>query len=165
MAKSKVRCVVLFCCSAGAALLCCAEKTPQFALAGVKKLGPTSAWLTPPPLPPLPGPAAPPLQIHRSLPNSSWKRKGACFLAFCCPFPLSLRSRRRPRAPAPHPFFFLVPSRICAPACPLRAGIKKPAQQRYRNTKGVDPKFLRNQRYVTRGIRKVQDGKVGGAAQ
>ena len=51
------------------------------------------------------------------------------------------------------------------PRSPCRAGIKKPAQQRYRNTKGVDPKFLRNQRYVTRGIRKVQDGKVGGAAQ
>jgi hypothetical protein len=42
------------------------------------------------------------------------------------------------------------------------AGIKKPAQQRYRNTKGVDPKFLRNQRYVTRGIRKVTD-KASGA--
>ncbi len=48
------------------------------------------------------------------------------------------------------------------------AGIKKPAQQRYRNTKGVDPKFLRNQRYVTAGIRKKKDedkGKlVGGGA-
>ena len=57
------------------------------------------------------------MQIHRSLPNSSWKRKG----------------------------------------------IKKPAQQRYRNTKGVDPKFLRNQRYVTRGIRKVQSEKAATA--
>jgi hypothetical protein len=45
----------------------------------------------------------------------------------------------------------------------VRAGIKKPAQQRYRNTKGVDPKFLRNQRYVTRGIRKVTDKVAGGA--
>ena len=59
-----------------------------------------------------------------------------------------------------------LPPTLCplpAPACLLRrAGIKKPAQQRYRNTKGVDPKFLRNQRYVTRGIRKVTD-KAGGA--
>ena len=32
-----------------------------------------------------------------------------------------------------------------------RNGIKKPKQQRYRSTEGVDPKFLRNQvRYCAR---------------
>jgi hypothetical protein len=42
-----------------------------------------------------------------------------------------------------------------------RPGIKKPKQQRYRNTKGVDPKFLRNQRYVTQGVRaKVLAGET-----
>lgn len=37
---------------------------------------------------------------------------------------------------------------------PDSPGIKKPKRQRYRSLKGVDPKFLRNQRYVTKGIRK-----------
>lgn len=32
------------------------------------------------------------------------------------------------------------------------AGIKKPKPQKYRSNKGVDPKFLRNQRYVKKGM-------------
>jgi hypothetical protein len=52
-------------------------------------------------------PTGPAPQIHRSLPNSSWKAKG----------------------------------------------IKMPKRQRYMSLKGVDPKFLRNQKYVAKGIR------------
>jgi large subunit ribosomal protein L29e len=32
-----------------------------------------------------------------------------------------------------------------------RAGIKRPKQQRYRSTRGVDPKYLRNARYALKG--------------
>jgi len=32
-----------------------------------------------------------------------------------------------------------------------RNGIKKPKRQRYISTKGMDPKFLRNQRRATKG--------------
>lgn len=32
-----------------------------------------------------------------------------------------------------------------------RNGIKKPKRQRYSNTQGMDPKFLRNQRRATKG--------------
>ena len=32
-----------------------------------------------------------------------------------------------------------------------RNGIKKPKRQRYRNTTGMDPKFLRNQRWAKKG--------------
>lgn len=35
------------------------------------------------------------------------------------------------------------------------AGIKKPKRNRYRSTKGVDPKFLRNKRYALRGTKKA----------
>lgn len=38
-------------------------------------------------------------------------------------------------------------------------GIKRPKQHRYRSTKGVDPKFLRNQRYAKAGVlRKIKEG-------
>ena len=65
------------------------------------------------------------------------------------------------RPPARPAFFLHFYSRptLPAPLPPWPAGIKQPKQQRYRNTKGVDPKFLRNQRYVTKGIRKVQTDK------
>ena len=65
---------------------------------------------SPPTLSPVCVPASlSPPQIHRSLPNSSWKAKG----------------------------------------------IKMPKRQRYMSQKGVDPKFLRNQRFVVKGIRKA----------
>jgi hypothetical protein len=37
------------------------------------------------------------------------------------------------------------------PAPPPPAGIKTPKPQRYRSTKGMDPKFLRNQRFAKKG--------------
>lgn len=40
-----------------------------------------------------------------------------------------------------------------------RNGIKRPRTQRYRSQKGVDPKFLRNQRHAKKG-NKVQKKKV-----
>eukprot|EP00441_Pelagodinium_beii_P045384 CAMPEP_0197621724 /NCGR_PEP_ID=MMETSP1338-20131121/2215_1 /TAXON_ID=43686 ORGANISM="Pelagodinium beii, Strain RCC1491" /NCGR_SAMPLE_ID=MMETSP1338 /ASSEMBLY_ACC=CAM_ASM_000754 /LENGTH=71 /DNA_ID=CAMNT_0043191259 /DNA_START=78 /DNA_END=293 /DNA_ORIENTATION=+ len=51
-----------------------------------------------------------------------------------------------------------------------RNGIKRPKVHRYRSTKGTDPKFLRNQRYVQKGnkvalkkIRKALAAKKAGA--
>eukprot|EP00339_Tiarina_fusa_P012234 CAMPEP_0117046568 /NCGR_PEP_ID=MMETSP0472-20121206/32199_1 /TAXON_ID=693140 ORGANISM="Tiarina fusus, Strain LIS" /NCGR_SAMPLE_ID=MMETSP0472 /ASSEMBLY_ACC=CAM_ASM_000603 /LENGTH=72 /DNA_ID=CAMNT_0004758969 /DNA_START=36 /DNA_END=251 /DNA_ORIENTATION=- len=38
-----------------------------------------------------------------------------------------------------------------------RNGIKKPKKQRYRSTKGVDAKFLRNARYAKKGIRRMKE--------
>ena len=34
-----------------------------------------------------------------------------------------------------------------------------PKRQRYMSRKGVDPKFLRNQKYCVKGIRRVTDGE------
>ncbi|XP_077242874.1 large ribosomal subunit protein eL29z-like [Tasmannia lanceolata] len=39
-----------------------------------------------------------------------------------------------------------------------RNGIKKPRNQKYTSTKGMDPKFLRNQRYA-----KKHNNKSGGS--
>ena len=41
----------------------------------------------------------------------------------------------------------------CRPLGP--AGIKRPKSQRYMSLKGVDPKFLRNQRYAAKGTKKA----------
>jgi Ribosomal L29e protein family len=56
----------------------------------------------------------------------------------CSPPPPPLRRPPLPLSP-----------RIGSPGA--RAGIKKPAKQRYRSTAGVDPKFLRNARYAKHG--------------
>jgi len=40
-----------------------------------------------------------------------------------------------------------------------RNGIKKPKTHRYSSTKGMDPKFLRNQKFVRKGNWKVQKEK------
>ena len=46
-----------------------------------------------------------------------------------------------------------------------RNGIKKPRRHRYRSSKGVDPKFLRNKRYALRGSRKaLAEAKAAKAA-
>ena len=37
-----------------------------------------------------------------------------------------------------------------------RNGIKRPKKQRFRSTKGQDPKFVRNQRWAKRNNRKGQ---------
>ena len=37
-----------------------------------------------------------------------------------------------------------------------RNGIKRPKKQRFRSTKGMDPKFVRNQRWAKRNNRKGQ---------
>ncbi|KAL8128718.1 hypothetical protein V2J09_017873 [Rumex salicifolius] len=39
-----------------------------------------------------------------------------------------------------------------------RNGIKKPRKQRNQSTKGMDPKFLRNQRYARKHNKKVDEG-------
>jgi hypothetical protein len=49
----------------------------------------------------------------------------------------------RPRSPPRRPAH--------ARACAIAAGIKRPKTQRYMSTKGVDPKFLRNQRFAKAG--------------
>eukprot|EP00741_Cyanophora_paradoxa_P024529 tig00000269_g23683.t1 len=36
-----------------------------------------------------------------------------------------------------------------------RNGIKKPKQHRFSSTKGMDPKFLRNQRFAKKGNKKA----------
>jgi len=45
-----------------------------------------------------------------------------------------------------------------------RNGIKRPASQRYRSLKGVDPKFLRNARYALKGTMKAGKGAAAAAA-
>ncbi len=45
------------------------------------------------------------------------------------------------------------------PAPLPRAGIKRPKPQRYRNTRGMDPKFLRNQRYAKKGTDAAREAK------
>ncbi|KAL3634647.1 Large ribosomal subunit protein eL29z [Castilleja foliolosa] len=39
-----------------------------------------------------------------------------------------------------------------------RNGIKKPKRNRNASTKGMDPKFLRNQRYARKHNNKIDDG-------
>lgn len=47
-----------------------------------------------------------------------------------------------------------------------RNGIKKPKMQKYSSTKGVDAKFLRNQRFVKEGNLKVaREAKAAKAAK
>ncbi|WFD33641.1 60S ribosomal protein L29 [Malassezia cuniculi] len=46
-----------------------------------------------------------------------------------------------------------------------RNGIKKPKTNRYPNLRGVDPKFLRNQRYAKHGTEKaVREARAAKAA-
>lgn len=60
--------------------------------------------------------------------------------------------------------FLARPTRLECGLCELRApcllfdsaGIKKPKPQKYGSNKGVDPKFLRNQRYVKKGMEKKE---------
>ncbi len=40
-----------------------------------------------------------------------------------------------------------------------RNGIKRPKPQRYRSTRGMDPKYLRNQRYAKKGTDAKQAAK------
>ncbi|KAI9258959.1 ribosomal L29e protein family-domain-containing protein [Phascolomyces articulosus] len=45
-----------------------------------------------------------------------------------------------------------------------RNGIKKPKQQRYPSLKGVDAKFLRNQRFAKKGTQKALVAAKAGKA-
>ena len=54
---------------------------------------------------------------------------------------------------------YLAPSAVepcralsCSPSRRSPTGIKKPKPQKYGSNKGVDPKFLRNQRFVKKGM-------------
>ena len=46
-----------------------------------------------------------------------------------------------------------------------RNGIKRPKKQRFRSTKGMDPKFVRNQRWAKRNNRKGQKAADKAAAK
>ena len=55
-------------------------------------------------------------------------------------------------------FFFLfsvfgAADALFSPPVVVRSGIKRPVKHRYRSTKGMDPKFLRNARYALRGTK------------